>query len=75
MNSDIFHSWEGFCRALQVCFGPTAYDDPMESLTRLKQTTIVAAYKAQFEVLSNRIHGFSKQQKLSCFLSGLRIEI
>lgn len=38
----------------------------MEALTRLKQTSIVAAYKAQFESLS---------KMLSCFLSGLKDEI
>ena len=56
-------------------FGSTAYDDPMESLTRLRQTTSVAMYKAQFEVFSNRIKGLSSSHKLSCFLSGLKDEI
>ena len=56
-------------------FGSTAYDDPMETLTRLSQTTSVAMYKAQFEVLSNRIKGLSSSNKLSCFLSGLKDEI
>lgn len=40
-------------RALLLSFGPTAYEDPMDALTRLKQTTLIAAYKAQFEVMSN----------------------
>lgn len=62
-------------KALQVRFGPTAYDDPMEALTKLKQTTTVATYKAQFQSLSNRLKGLSKKHKLSCFLSGLKYEI
>ena len=53
----------------------TAYDDPMEMLTRLRQTATVAMYKAQFEVLSNRIKGLSLAHKLSCFLSGLKDKI
>jgi hypothetical protein len=52
-----------------------AYGDPMEMLTRLRQTTTVAAYKAQFEGLSNRLRGLSEQHKLSFFLSGLKDEI
>lgn len=68
-------SWEVFVRALLLRFCPTAYDDPMEALTRLKQTTTVAAYKSQFESLSNRLRGLSDHHKLSCFLSGLKDEI
>ena len=47
----------------------------MEALTRLKQTSTVAVYKAEFEALSNRIKGLSSTHKMSCFLSGLREEI
>ena len=62
-------------KALQTCFGATAYDDPMEVLTRLKQTSIVVAYKGNFEILSNRILGLFESHKFSCFLSGLKDEI
>ena len=68
-------SWETFVRAIQVRFGPSSYDNPMEALTKLKQTTIVAVYKSQFEMLSNRIRNLSESHKLSCFLSGLRDKV
>ncbi|XP_042973080.1 uncharacterized protein LOC122304883 [Carya illinoinensis] len=68
-------SWDTFVRALLLRFGPTAYNDPMEGLTRLKQTTTVSAYKAEFESLSNRLRGLSAPYKLSVFLSGLKDEI
>uniref|UniRef100_A0A7N2KR02 Uncharacterized protein n=1 Tax=Quercus lobata TaxID=97700 RepID=A0A7N2KR02_QUELO len=68
-------SWETFVRAIQVRFGPSSYDDPMENLTRLKQITTVAVYKSQFEMLSNRIKNLPESHKLSCFLSGLKDEI
>ncbi|XP_075636505.1 uncharacterized protein LOC142608698 [Castanea sativa] len=61
--------------ALHERFGSTTYDDPMEVLTRLRQTTTVALYKAEFEAVSNRIMGLSPMHKLSCFLSGLKDEI
>ncbi|XP_035545954.1 uncharacterized protein LOC118348438 [Juglans regia] len=70
-----FLSWEDFIKAVQIRFGSTPYDDPMESLTRLKQVSTVNDYKYEFEILSNRIRGLSEKNKLSCFLSGLRDEI
>lgn len=70
-----FDGWESFLKALHTRFGPSAYDDPMECLTKLKQTSIVSNYKTQFENLSNRIKGLSEPHRLSCFLSGLRDEI
>lgn len=47
----------------------------MEAITRLRQTSIVALYKTQFEVISNRLKGLPDKYKLSCFLSGLKDEI
>jgi hypothetical protein len=47
----------------------------MEAITRLRQTSTVALYKTQFEVLSNRLKGLPDKYKLSCFLSGLKDEI
>ncbi|KAF5463495.1 hypothetical protein F2P56_019406, partial [Juglans regia] len=70
-----FNNWDTFSSALLLRFGLTAYDDPMEALTRLKQVSTVVIYKAQFEALSNRLRGLTESHKLSCFLSGLRDEI
>ena len=69
------NSWEGFVRALQTRFRGSPYDDPMEALIRLKQTTTVEEYKGQFEALSNQLRGLAESYKLSCFLSGLREDI
>lgn len=46
----------------------------MEALTRLKKTSTVAAYEAQFEGVSNRLKGLFEKQTLSCFLSSLKDE-
>ena len=53
-------------------FGSSAYDDPMETLTQLRQVGSVAVYKGQCETLSNIIKELLEKHKLSCFLSGLR---
>jgi hypothetical protein len=68
-------TWDAFCWSCMTRFGPTAYDDPMEAMMRLKQTSNVAVYKAEFEVLSNRLRNLTPEYKLSCFLSGLNEEI
>lgn len=62
-------------KALLIRFGPSCYDDPMEALTRLRQSGSVEDYKTQFESLSLRLRGLSDNYKLSCFLSGLRDDI
>ena len=71
----LFTSWEAFVKSLHVRFGTTAYDDPMETLTRLRQVGLVVHYKGQYESLSNRVKELSEKHKLSCFLSGLKEEI
>ena len=53
-------------KALQVRFGATAFNDPMEALISLKISTKVAAYKSQLIAISNRI-------KDNINLRGLRI--
>uniref|UniRef100_A0A2N9HVX1 Integrase catalytic domain-containing protein n=1 Tax=Fagus sylvatica TaxID=28930 RepID=A0A2N9HVX1_FAGSY len=68
-------NWNEFVRAVQMRFGPATYDDPMETLTKLRHTHSVVAYKGQFEALSNRIRNLSEAHKLSCFMSGLRDEV
>ena len=74
-EAGVFTNWDSLVQALHIRFGSTAYDDPMEVLTRLRQSSIVALYKVEFEVVSNRIKGLFPLHKLSCFLSGLKDEI
>lgn len=69
-NAGIFTCWDAFIKALQILLGSTDYDDPMEALTRLKQSSNVVVYKSQFEALSNRITGLSETHKLSSLLRG-----
>jgi hypothetical protein len=68
-------NWNVLAQSLMQRFGPLAYDDPMESLARLKQLSIVDEYKERFKALSNRVRGCDDQNKLSCFLGGLKEKI
>ena len=71
----VFGTWEALVQAMLIRFGSTAYDNLMEALTRLRQTSTVALYKGEFEALANRIKGLSPQRKLSYFLSGSKDEV
>lgn len=71
----VFTSWESFTKALFIRLGPMTYDDPMETMRRLRQTGIVLEYKTQFKAISNRVKGLSEKNELSCFISGLKDEI
>ncbi|XP_042939584.1 uncharacterized protein LOC122274627 [Carya illinoinensis] len=74
-ETGLFVSWDAFVDALQLRFGNSSYDDPMEALKHLKQTSTVTVYKTQFEEISNRLKRLSEDYKLSLFSSGLRDEI
>jgi hypothetical protein len=67
-ETGILTNWEAFVKALQVRFGTSSYDDPMEALISIKQTSTVELYKTQFEMLSNRVRGLFDSHRLSCFL-------
>lgn len=63
-ESGILTNWDTFVRALLVKFGPNAYDDIMEILTRLKEMGSVEEYKSSFEISSNRLRGLSDTNKV-----------
>ncbi|KAL5556185.1 hypothetical protein UlMin_038421, partial [Ulmus minor] len=68
-------TWDEFTKAIQLRFGPTDYEDPSEALTRLKQTTTIAAYQEAFEKLSHRVDGLPENFLIGFFIAGLRDEI
>lgn len=41
-ETGVFSNWESLVQNLHVRFGSNSYDDPMETLTRLRQTSSVA---------------------------------
>ncbi|GFY86884.1 alpha/beta-Hydrolases superfamily protein [Actinidia rufa] len=68
-------TWDELTKAVLLRFGPTEYKDPSEALTRLKQTSTVAAYQETFEKLSHRVDGLPKNYLIGCFIAGLRDNI
>jgi hypothetical protein len=56
-------------------FEPIDYKDPLEALTRLKQTTTVNIYQTEFEKLSQRIDDLPENYLVGFSIVGLRDEI
>jgi hypothetical protein len=52
-SSNNLFTWNEFLNAIQVRFGRGSYDDPMETLSKLKQIGSLDEYKTQFEILAN----------------------
>lgn len=47
----ILSTWDSFIEVLQIRFGHASYDDLMDAIKRLRQTSPVAEYKTQFEMI------------------------
>ncbi|XP_077225809.1 uncharacterized protein LOC143859017 [Tasmannia lanceolata] len=74
-NAGLISDWPSFTKALDRRFGPTEYEDPEGALAKLHQTTTVAAYVDEYEMLSDRVEGLPESFRLKNFISGLKEEI
>ena len=68
-------TWDEFTKAVQLWFGPTDYEDPSEALTRIKQTTTIAAYQEAFEKLSHRVGDLPERFLIGSFIARLQDDI
>ena len=50
-------TWDKFVEDLSARFGPLGYEDVQGMLSKLIQSSSVAQYQSEFEMLSNRIQG------------------
>ncbi|GJW20954.1 ty3-gypsy retrotransposon protein [Tanacetum coccineum] len=55
-----------------ACFGPSKYEDPQGTLSKLLQTGTVAQYQGEFEKLMNRVTDISETLLISFYISGLK---
>lgn len=67
--------WEDFTAALRVRFGPSTFEDPIETFTKLRQTSMVEECQTKFEILSNKIKGFTEKFRINTFISSLRDDL
>ncbi|CAL1395724.1 unnamed protein product [Linum trigynum] len=68
-------TWDDMKRGLHTRFGPTQFEDFFGELTKLRQTGSVRDYQSQFEKLLVRAGRMTQAQQVSCFMSGLKLEI
>jgi hypothetical protein len=68
-------TWEELTKAILWRFGPTDFEDPFEALSRLRQTTTIAAYQEEFEKLSHQVDGLPETFLIGRFIAGLRDDI
>ncbi|KAK9071834.1 hypothetical protein SSX86_008263 [Deinandra increscens subsp. villosa] len=74
-RNELLGTWTTFKRSLELCFGPSTYENHEATLFKLRQVSSVTAYQAEFEKISNRVDGLSQQALRNCFISGLRSDI
>lgn len=58
----------------QIQFRSSPYEVPGTQLSKLVQTTSVADYEVQFQLLATRIYGLSENFQMGCFINGLKYE-
>jgi hypothetical protein len=69
------NDWVSFIQALKKRFGPTEYKDPEGEVSKLHQTSTIAAYQSQFENLAQRIDGLPDRFLTRTFIHGLKDDI
>ncbi|XP_021997556.1 uncharacterized protein LOC110894637 [Helianthus annuus] len=74
-NNHLLGTWTTFTRVLELRFGPSDYENHQAVLFKLKQTSTVQAFQAEFEKISNCVIGLSTEALRNCFISGLKSEI
>ncbi|KAK9070431.1 hypothetical protein SSX86_010833 [Deinandra increscens subsp. villosa] len=74
-TNEMLGTWATFKRELEIRFGPSSYENHEATLFKLRQTSTVTEYQAEFEKVSNRVNGLSQQTLRNCFISGLRRDI
>ncbi|KAK9928000.1 hypothetical protein M0R45_025158 [Rubus argutus] len=68
-------TWLGFSELIMKEFGGNTRIDYQAALAKMYQSGSVSDYKTQFNKLSRRASGFSREVLLACFVSGLKEEI
>ncbi|GKB54930.1 ty3-gypsy retrotransposon protein [Tanacetum coccineum] len=71
-RNKLITNWDGFLESVQNRFGPSKYEDPQGTLSKLLQTGTVTQYQAEFEKLMNRVTENSETLLISFYISGLK---
>lgn len=67
-RNNLLTTWEKFAEDLKERFGESAFDDKLEELSRLVQTSTMAEYMGRFEALLNEVEGQNEESLISYFI-------
>ncbi|GJY00541.1 ty3-gypsy retrotransposon protein [Tanacetum coccineum] len=71
-RNKLINGWDEFLESVRNRFGPSKYEDPQGTLSKLLQIGTVAQYQSEFEKLMNRVTDISETLLISFFISGLK---
>ncbi|GKB72612.1 retrotransposon-related protein [Tanacetum coccineum] len=74
-RNNLITDWDGFVESVRNRFGPSKYEDPQGTLSKLLQTGMVAQYQEEFEKLMNRVTDISETLLISFYISGLKLNL
>ena len=74
-NNGLLGSWTTFKREVELRFGPSSFENHQATLFKLRQTSTVTEYQTEFERVSNRVTGLSREALRNCYISDLRQDI
>ncbi|CAH9119219.1 unnamed protein product [Cuscuta epithymum] len=71
-NNNLLRSWAEFLEQLKQRFDPMHFEDFVGKLSKTRQLTTVAAYRAEYENLLNKVTGVPKAILISMFVARLQ---
>nr|KYP34908.1 hypothetical protein KK1_044085 [Cajanus cajan] len=74
-KNNLFQSWVGFIRVLELEFGLSPYEGLRYAIFKLTQLGSIHDHYREFIALANRVYGFTPNALLDCFIGGLQPNI
>ncbi|CAH9084026.1 unnamed protein product, partial [Cuscuta europaea] len=74
-NNNLLRTWTDFLEQLKQRFDPAHFEDFVGKLSKTRQLTTVAAYRADYEKLLNKVTGVPETILISMFVASLQSTI
>lgn len=74
-RNNLLSTWDKFKEDLHERFGGSAFEDKIQELSHIQQTSSVVAYLERFEEILNEVSGQSETSLISFFVGGLKSEL
>nr|GLL21343.1 uncharacterized protein LOC112097934 [Ipomoea trifida] len=74
-SNSLLRSWDDFLEQVKLRFDPLYFEDFTGRLSKLQQITTVAAYRAEYEKILNKVTNVPETVLISMFIAGLKSTI